>query len=258
METVVNLGRDIAYDHADRGGDAAGLCCIHGSGGSRTVWKSQRRLADSRPVTALDLSGHGASEDIEAEPGYTTLSAYADDVLAVVAETESRVLVGNSLGGAIVLHILLEREFEPDAAVLAGSGARLGVLQDLLEWLETDFERAIEFLHGEDRFFHDPDPRLRELSIEAMRECDRAVTSRDFHTCHEFDVRDRLGEIDVPVLAVCGEYDQLTPPRFHEYLATEIDDAALYEIEDAAHLAMLEQPEAFNHAVAAFLDAHDL
>ncbi|WP_137288369.1 alpha/beta fold hydrolase [Natronorubrum halophilum] len=254
MKTVTHHGRDTAYEVADRGGDGPPICFVHGSGGSHDVWKAQHELADRHPIVTLDLSGHGDSEDVDASPGYTTLSAYADDVLAVADETDSRILVGNSLGGAVVLHILLKRSFDPAAAILLGTGARLGVLDDLLEWLETDFERAVEFLHGPDRLFHDPDPDLREESITQLRETGRAVTRRDFLTCHEFDVRDELPSIDTPALAAYGEYDQLTPPWYHEYLAEEIDDAWLAEFEDAAHLAMLEQPTAFNAAVSEFLD----
>lgn len=258
METVAHHGRETVYDYADRGGTGAGVLFVHGSGGSRTVWKSQKRLADRRPIAALDLSGHGESDDVDASPGYTTLSAYTDDVLAVAEDAGATVLVGNSLGGAIVMHALLERDFALDAAVLTGTGARLGVLDDLLAWLENDFDRAIEFLHADDLLFHDPDPELRELSIESMRACGREVTHRDFRTCHGFDVRDRLDEIRTPVLAVYGEYDRLTPPWYHEYLAENVRRGELVEIEDAAHLAMLERPAAFNDAVDSFLESLDL
>ena len=256
METVEHLGRETAYSYSDRGGDGPPVLFVHGSGGSHAVWKSQRRLADRWPVVALDLSGHGHSADIDASPGFTALAAYADDVVAVAEATDARVLVGNSLGGAVVMHVLLEREFSPDAAVLVGTGARLGVLDDLLEWLEEDFERAIGFLHGEDLLFHDPDPRLVETSKELMRETGRGVTYRDFLTCHRFDVRDRLGEIDVPTLSLYGEHDRLTPPWYHEYLAENVGaDGRLAEIDDAAHLVMLERPAAFNEALASFLES---
>ncbi|SEP96835.1 alpha/beta fold hydrolase [Natrinema salaciae] len=253
MDTVSHHGRETAYDVTDGTGDGPTICCIHGSGGSREVWNGQHQLADRAPVVSLDLSGHGDSDDIDASAGYTALSAYVDDVLAVAEATDASILVGNSLGGAVVLQLLLEREFEPAAVVLTGTGARLGVLEDLLTWLESDFERAVEFLHGPDRLFHDPDPALRERSMERMYDCGQAVTRRDFLTSHQFDVRDRIGEISVPTLAVHGEYDQLTPPWFHEYLADEIEGGELAEIEDAAHLAMIEQSTAFNAAVESFL-----
>ncbi|MFC4357111.1 alpha/beta fold hydrolase [Halobium salinum] len=249
-------GEDTGDRDGNGGSEPGAMLCIHGSGGSSGVWKAQSRLADRRPVVALDLSGHGESEDVDADPGYGCLSAYADDVVAVARETDARVLVGNSLGGAVAMTVALERggDLDLDGLVLAGTGARLAVLDDLLHWLEGDFERAVEFLHAPDRLFHDPDERYLSESREAMLEAGQAVTSRDFHTCHVFDVRDRLGDVDVPALAVVGEHDQLTPPYYHEFLAEEMPDCDLAVVEDAAHLAMVEQPEAFNAALEEFFE----
>ncbi|MEM4782670.1 MAG: alpha/beta hydrolase [Halalkalicoccus sp.] len=257
METVSHHGRETAYEHHDRGGEGAGLLCVHGSGGSSGVWKSQARLADERPVVALDLSGHGESEDVDADPGFSALSAYADDVIAVARETGSSVLVGNSLGGAIALHIALYREFDPDALVLVGTGAKLAVLEDLLAWLESDFERAIEFLHEPGHLFYDADEELVALSVRSMRECGRAVVERDFKSCHSFDVRGELDRIDAPALAVCGEHDRLTPPAYHEYLTAEMPDCEFETIAEAAHLTMLERSAEFNETVSTFLSERD-
>jgi pimeloyl-ACP methyl ester carboxylesterase len=252
METVEHHGRTTAYRHSDRGGDGETLLFVHGSGGESAVWKSQFRIADRHPVAAVDLTGHGESDDVEAEAGFGALSAYTDDVIAVAEEVDADVLVGNSLGGAVVLHTLLERDLDPGAAVLAGTGARLPVLSDLLGWLDDDFDRAVEFLHAPGRLFEDPDDGLLEVSKAAMYDAGQAVTRRDFRTCHEFDVRDRLGEVSVPTLAVVGESDKLTPQWYHEELVEEIPNAELTTFEDAAHLAMLESPGAFNKAVTTF------
>ena len=253
METVTHHGREIAYRLSDRGGDGSTILCVHGSGGHHGVWKGQFRLSDERPVAALDLSGHGESGDFDPEPGWAALSAYADDVLAVADAVDADVLVGNSLGGAVALHVAIEREFDPSALVLVGTGAKLGVLDDLLTWLDEEFERAVEFLHGSDRFFHDPPEELATQSEQAMREVGRAVTRRDFLTCHRFDVRDDISELTTPALALTGEHDQLTPPWNHEYLADEMPNCEYTTIADAAHLSMLEQPAAFNEAVREFL-----
>ncbi|MFB6122235.1 MAG: alpha/beta fold hydrolase [Haloferacaceae archaeon] len=253
METVTHHGRETAYHRSDRGGDGSPMLCVHGSGGSHEVWKGQSRLADDRPVVAVDLSGHGESADVDAEAGYEALSAYVDDVVAVARATDAGVLVGNSLGGAVVLATALERDLSLDALVLVGTGAKLAVLDDLLTWLQEDFDRAVDFLHEGNRLFHDPEEPLVERSRETLYETGSAITYRDFRTCHEFDVRDRLDAIDVPSLAVVGEYDQLTPTRYHEFLADEMPDCRLVTVDDAAHLAMLERPAAFNDAVATFL-----
>ena len=254
MRRVTHHGRETAYRYSDRGGGGPAVCCIHGSGGTKAVWKAQARLADRFPLATLDLSGHGDSDDVDADPGPETLGAYADDVVAVVEATDATVLCGNSLGGAVALWVALERDVDLDGLILAGTGAKLAVLRDLLDWLAGDFDRAVEFLHGEDRLFHDAAAEYVELSTAAMHDTGQAVTERDFRTCHRFDVRDRLDEIEAPSLAVVGEHDKLTPPRYHDYLAERIDDCTRAVIADAAHLTMLEQPTAFNAAVAEFLE----
>jgi pimeloyl-ACP methyl ester carboxylesterase len=229
------------------------MLCIHGSGGNHAVWRPQFRLAATTPVTALDLSGHGESEDVDADAGFEALSAYVDDAVAVARAVDAEVLVGNSLGGAVALTAALERDLDLSGLVLVGTGARLAVLDDLLEWLDHDFERAVEFLHAPDRLFHDPDDDLVAASREAMADAGQAVTARDFRTCHGFDIRDRLDGIETPSLAVVGSHDQLTPPWYHEYLADELPDCAYAELDDAAHLVMLERPDAFNDVVRQFL-----
>jgi pimeloyl-ACP methyl ester carboxylesterase len=263
METVTHHGRTTAYERAptegsgradaDTGGESASpICYVHGSGGDRGLWRAQLERV-TRPAVALDLSGHGDSDDADADPGYEALSVYADDVLAVVEATDAGVLAGNSLGGAVALHLLVERAFTPEAVVLCGTGAKLTVLEDLRAWLAEDFERAIDFLHGPDRLFHDPAPEAVERSTATLRETGRATTRRDFETCHRFDVRDRLDEVGVPALALCGTDDGLTPPRYHEYLAEGISGGELAVVDDAAHLAMLERPAVFDAAVEDFL-----
>ena len=254
MKRVSHHGRGTTYRRSARTDEGPGLLCVHGSGGNAGVWKSQSRLADRTPVTAMELSDHGESGSLTAGAGYEALSGYADDVVAVAEATGDRVLCGNSLGAAVAMLVALDRDIDLDGLVLAGAGARLPVLDDLLVWLQSDFDRAVEFLHGPDRLFHDPDDELVEISEAAMRETGQAVTARDFRTCHEFDVRERLDEIDVPTLAVVGEHDQLTPPHYHEALSEGIPYCEVAVLDDAAHLAMLEQPTAFNSAVESFLD----
>lgn len=255
METRRHDGRETAYRLARPDGDGPTALYVHGSGGTHRVWATQYGPeGPTHPAVALDLSGHGDSEDVDTPAGAETLRAYADDVCAVARATDADILMGNSLGGAVVQEVLLERDLDLDGAVLAGSGAKLAVTEELRSLLADDFETAIDVLHEDNRLFHDADTQADRRSRETMRAVGRAVTERDFLTCHTFDVRDRLGEISVPVLALVGEYDELTPPRYHEYLAEKIPKGSLAVLDDAAHLAMVEQPEAFAAAIASFVE----
>ncbi|PSQ56431.1 alpha/beta hydrolase [Halobacteriales archaeon SW_8_68_21] len=253
MKRMTHDGRATAYRRSDRGGDGPTVCLVHGSGGTKDVWKSQARLADRFPGVAVDLSGHGDSEDVATPAGPETLDAYADDVVAVAEATDATVICGNSLGGAVALQVVLNRDLALDGLVLAGTGAKLSVTESLRDALASDFERAVSMLHEPDRLFHDAPAEYVELSKASMRACGREVTERDFLTCHAFDVRERLDAIDVPALGVVGAHDELTPPAYHEYLADRIPGGEWTKLSDAAHLAMLERPVAFNGALAGFI-----
>jgi len=255
METVSHDGRETAYRVVRADGDGPTVLYVHGSGGTHRAWANQYGpQGPSHPAVALDLSSHGASEDVDTPAGGETLAAYAEDVCAVADATGADVLVGSSLGGAVVQQVLLEWDHDLRAAVLAGSGAKLAVTDRLRALVAADFERAVEWLHGPDRLFHDADERTRERSIEAMHAVGQSVTERDFLSSHSFDVRERVAEIDVPTLALVGEYDRLTPPSYHEFLADEIPDGSYHVLGDAAHLAMVDRPTEFNAALGAFLD----
>jgi 3-oxoadipate enol-lactonase len=254
MQSVRHDGRETAYRRTDFGSEKSPVLYVHGSGGTHEIWVHQYgRRENNRPAVALDLSGHGESDDINTEPGYETLDAYADDVLAVANEVDAGVFVGNSLGGAVLLHLAIERGIQPDALVLCGTGAKLSVTEELIDLLADDFDSVIEFLHGSDVLFHDASDEAIAASKAGMRECGLRVTRRDLLSCNTFDVRDRLDQIQVPSLAITGEHDGLTPVFFHEFLSDNIPTCTQVTIEDAAHLSMLEQEEQWNDAVDSFL-----
>lgn len=254
MEAVSHDGRTTAYRLAGDPVDGRVTLAVHGSGATHRLWAPQYGPDGPRPFAAVDLSGHGDSTDVDTTPGSETLSAYVADVAAVADAVEADVLVGNSLGGAVVLQAALDGAVDPAGVVLLGSGAKLAVHDDLRRWLAEDFEQAIEALHGPDRLFHDASDRVLERSKAQMRATGRGVTERDFLTCHRFDVRDRLAEVEVPLLALVGEHDQLTPVSYHEYLAETVPDGRLSVVEGAAHLAMLERPQVVADEIAAFAD----
>lgn len=244
--------RQIAY-RGDGQGTGSTILCVHGSGASHAVWESQYQLEDEFDVVGIDLSGHGKSDNTNVTPGADALDVYAADVKAVARETDAEVVIGHSLGGIVALHATLESELEPAALILAGAGAKMTVLPDLLEWCQTEPERAIDFLHEPNRLFYDVDEETKMKSKELMLSTDPEVFYRDFKTCDEFDVRGRLDNVTVPALAITGEHDVLTPLDFQEYLAEHIPDAEYDTVSNAAHLSMMGQPDQFNQKVQDFL-----
>jgi pimeloyl-ACP methyl ester carboxylesterase len=68
------------------------------------------------------------------------------------------------------------------------------------------------------------------------------------------DIRERLREIHVPTLVVCGDDDIATPLARSEVIASAIHGAALRRIAKAAHLSAWEQPAAALRHVEPWLD----
>jgi 3-oxoadipate enol-lactonase len=71
----------------------------------------------------------------------------------------------------------------------------------------------------------------------------------------KIDVTSRLKEIKTPTLVICGNEDPATPPAMAREIQGNIAGAKLALIPQAAHLANIEQPEAFNRALAGFLSS---
>jgi proline iminopeptidase len=72
-----------------------------------------------------------------------------------------------------------------------------------------------------------------------------------------FDVSDRLGEITVPALVLCGWYDELTPQRCSRPLAEGIRDSEFVVFGKSSHLTIFEnESEAYLAVIRDFLERH--
>ena len=67
------------------------------------------------------------------------------------------------------------------------------------------------------------------------------------------DAAPGLADVRVPTLVLVGEHDEITPPLAAARIAASIPGAELVHIPAACHLSNIENPEAFNAAVIAFL-----
>ena len=71
------------------------------------------------------------------------------------------------------------------------------------------------------------------------------------------DLVGRLDAIAAPTLVVAAALDPATPPEHGEVIRSGVRGARLVVLPDAAHLANVEQPDAFNRAIVAHLTPDD-
>ncbi len=228
------------------------LIFLHGSGGTHALWHGQVGvLAERANTVALDLPGRGLSPG----PGLRAVSEYASAVSRFVEAVAAPrpIPCGLSLGGAIALQLLLDDPGRFPGGILMGTGARLRVMPAILRGIESDYDAHLSNLHL--AVSPRTDPALVAPVVEANAGCPAEVALGDFIACDAFDVMDRLGEIDVPVLIISGEDDLLTPPKYADFLEKGIRSAHRAHLQDAGHLLPVEKPVEVNNAILDFLDA---
>ena len=220
------------------------MVLLHGAAGTRLSWPAQARRLTGCCVYALDLPGHGKSGG---EP-CRSISDYTRQVLAWMEalDLQRTIFVGHSMGSAVAMQAALTAPERVAALVLAGSASKLKVnpaLMALAASPET-YLQAIERIVAWS-FSPQAPERLVELARRRMAETPQAVLLRDFQACDNFDIRRRLGEIEVPALVVCGAEDRMTPLAGAQALAGGLARARLDVTAGAGHMLMLEQPLAF-------------
>lgn len=229
------------------------LIFIHGAGGSFLSWHPYLRRLPGETVYVLDLPGHGESEG----EGHQSIYDYANDVLIFLHENKIQkpVLVGHSMGSAIVLTLALDHPEEFSALALLGAGAKLRVSPLILEKAKDSATFAeVVRLVNEYSFNPDAPKDLLHLSSEAMLKLNPQTLLGDFLACDSFDVIERLPAIQLPTLILCGTLDVMTPPKFSNTLAEKIPHAQLHLLEKTGHMLALEQPEAVAKVMKQFLD----
>jgi 3-oxoadipate enol-lactonase len=225
-------------------------------GTSTILWeKVIPALASRFRLTAWDLPGHGASP---AATESFTVDDLADAVAAVTGTLNSGapfLYAGVSLGGAVGLTLALRHPSRISRAAIIASGARLG---DLLAW----HERAVQvraqstssLLIGSAQRWFAPGSVARESDVSgrllhALQTADDESYARCCEALAAYDVRDRLSEIALPILAVWGEHDGVAPEPKAAEIADGVRNGRSVMVQDAAHLPPAEQPT----AVAALL-----
>jgi pimeloyl-ACP methyl ester carboxylesterase len=134
-----------------------------------------------------------------------------------------------------------ERAAEREPQIIA---ARTGRLEQIMRE-EITLNYLTETLHKEHIFELLIDMGM-SLGSEAFVRQSRALQKRR-------DQQSFLSKIKCPTLLLCGEQDQICLPKRHKFMAELIEGAKLTIIKNAGHLPTLEQPEATNEALRAWL-----
>jgi pimeloyl-ACP methyl ester carboxylesterase len=237
VETRVVGGRTVTF--RSEVGEGPAIVCIHGSAGNHHVYDPLLDALRGRRTLAINLPGRAGTDG----PALATASELADFVGALIEqEVEGDYLVaGHSLGGGVALEHALGAPTGLVGLVLLATGARLRVHPMILELFEQIQKTGERPPSPPGVYEAGVDPALIAWDEECRLLTPIASGGADWRACDAFDRVGQLGGIGVPALVVAGSNDMLTPPKYAQYLASEIQGSELQIIEGAGHMLVFER-----------------
>ncbi len=226
------------------------------------------RLAEDRPVYALDYRGIGRSGGKVP----VTVAGMAQDMIAAIRALGLNAidLIGFSLGGFVAQQILLDTPDFVRRAILAGTGpaggtgiARVGavswplIVKGLVTF--TDPKTYMFFTASAngrsaakafvDRLALRTTDRDTSVGIAALLRQQQAIKAWGHQSPQPLDT------IRIPVLVANGDHDIIVPSENSRELARRIPGAEIVLYPDAGHGGIFQYHEAFAERAIMFLDA---
>ncbi len=242
--------------------DAPAILLIHGLGWDSTLWRPQIAwlAAAGWRVVASDLRGMGRTEKPDAP---YSIDQYEDDMAALLETMgiDGAVVVGFSLGGTIAMALaarhpalvsalmvacgsaMSSREAEAGTEAMLERAATLGALRFAEEQAKAIFSPAWAAAHEQ---------AVADFVVWRAS-MDQVGLRHAFRSSYGVDLRPELLAIEVPTRMLIAERDSFVSLETGREIAGCFG-ADLIVIEDAGHMASIEQPEAFDAALRAFLD----
>ncbi|MEW9150934.1 3-oxoadipate enol-lactonase [Acinetobacter indicus] len=208
-------------------------------------------------VICYDTRGHGASS---APQGPYTLDQLGQDVVNLLdhLNIEKAAFCGISMGGLTGQWLAINKPERFSHVVVCNTAAKIGQEQAWNERAALVREQGLAPIASTaaGRSFTEPFIQSNAATVTTLSNDLGAGSPEGYASCCEAlakaDVREQLKDIQVPVFIVAGQQDPVTTVADGEFMQQRIANAELFEI-NASHISNIEQPEAFNQAVQAFI-----
>lgn len=216
-------------------------------------------LADRYSVLRYDPRGHGQSQ---AFAGAYSMDRLGRDAVALLdhLDIQRAHFVGVSLGGMVGQWLGYRAPERMLRLVLANTSAYMGPPENWATRIAAVSEQGASAIADAviERWFTPEFRAMHPARVDRARAMLVRTDPLGYAGCcaaiRDMDLRPTTELIGVPTLVIAGRQDPATPLDHARFLAGHVPGATLVEL-DAAHLANLEQPYAFNCALAEFLEA---
>jgi proline iminopeptidase len=264
-------------------GDGLPVIALHGGpGGTSCGYSLLEKLGDQRPVIRYDQLGSGRSGRPD-DDALWVADRFVEE-LHVIREAlglERFHLLGHSWGGALAAAYVAAKGTDGIASVIFSSPListpdwiedanylRSLMPEDIQETLAR--HEAAGTIDSEEYQAASAEFYARHVSYGERAEeptgCDGASGNgfiynymwgptefRATGNLVDFDMSDRLHEIDVPVLFMTGQFDEARPERLAEYQRS-VPGSQLVVIKDVAHASLSRKPDVYRQTIEKFMD----
>jgi pimeloyl-ACP methyl ester carboxylesterase len=254
MPTLDRDGVPLYYEVA---GEGPVLLLTHGFSATSQMWRGQvEALKDRFRVVTWDMRGHGRSGYPADQDAYSEEATVADMAAVLDAVGAERAVIGGlSLGGYMSLAFHRAHPQRTRALLIIDTGPGYKNDEARAGWNANAIRRA-------ERYEADGLPDLSRASAEVRAASHRDATglaraARGMLTQRDARVIESLPQVGVPSIVIVGEND--TPfLAASDYMAAKIPGAKKAVIPGAGHAANIDNPSAFNAALAEFLTSAKL
>lgn len=249
-------GTGIVYETRD--GTGTPIVFVHGWLGSRAYWdRVIRRIDTGNPLLWYDQRCHGDSDCSRFD--MDTLVADLDRVLDDAGH-DRPALVGHSMGGMVALRYTADHPDRVSGLFLAATSASTPdpavesprfFLEELDRMDRGDWaDMILDNYMGEQA-----SEEIRAASREQLIAADEVPVRCGLQLMIDYDVRDRLDAVDVPVSVVGGRHDRaITPEKVDELAALLGVDPVML---DTTHEVVAEEPGRVAALIEAFIGEVD-
>ena len=224
-------------------GNGEVIVLIHGLSDDLRYWEVlATALKKDFKVIRYDLRGHGQSP---LGSGEITSSTYVDDLNDLLIELgiDKVNLVGFSVGGAIALDFTLRFPQKVKSIVLMSSFYKaddyvLDIFSQFKKALSINFEEFYDLILPKVLCPDVIDKNRDDLNVLKEIASQNAnlkgyVTILDSFS--DFNVEDRLGDIDVPALIFAGKYDDIFDVNMQKEMSDKITNSKLIVLDNLKH-----------------------
>jgi sigma-B regulation protein RsbQ len=242
----------------------------HGLGCDQNMWRFVApAFADDFKIVTFDIVGMGGSDFASwSASTYSTMDAYADDVLDILDELDLSdvILVGHSVSATIGALAAIQRPDRFAKLVMIGPSPRYvddetdgyvggfsrTAIDELLAFAERDYiawaiAMAPVIMGNAER------PELAAELTALFCRADPIIAAAFARVIFLADVRRQLADVAVPTLVLQCAEDVIAPDVVGEYVASQIPGATLVRMAATGHCPNLSAPAETIAAIRAFV-----